>query len=42
MAIMVDPIDEHAVKFYKKYAFIHLPDSDQMFISMNTVADLFY
>jgi GNAT superfamily N-acetyltransferase len=41
MAIVVDPIDEDAVKFYKKYGFILLPDSGKMFISMDTVADLF-
>ncbi len=42
MARVVDPIDEDAVKFYKKYGFIQLPDSGKMFISMNTVAELFY
>jgi predicted GNAT family N-acyltransferase len=26
MAIIVDPIDENAVKFYRKYGFIALPD----------------
>ena len=41
MAIIVDPIDEDAVKFYKKYGFILLPDSGKMFISMETVAKLF-
>lgn len=40
MAIIVDPIDEDAAKFYKKYGFILLPDSGKMFISMDTVAKL--
>ena len=41
MAIIVDPIDENAVKFYEKYGFITLPDSGKMFIPMNTVSTLF-
>lgn len=41
MAVIVNPIDEDAVKFYKKYGFILLPDSGKMFISMDTVAALF-
>ncbi len=41
MAIIVYPIDEDAVKFYKKYGFILLPDSGKMFISMETIAQLF-
>ncbi len=41
MAITVDPIDEEAVSFYKKYGFIQLPDSGKMFIAMKTVGDLF-
>jgi GNAT superfamily N-acetyltransferase len=41
MAIIVDPIDEDAVRFYKKYGFILLPDSGKMFISMDTVSKLF-
>ncbi len=41
MAIIVDPIDEDAVKFYKKYGFILLPDSGKMFISMDTVSQMF-
>jgi predicted GNAT family N-acyltransferase len=41
MAIIVDPIDEDAVKFYTKYGFIQLPDSGKMFISVDTVAELF-
>jgi len=31
MAVIVDPIDEDAVTFYKKFGFISLPDSGKMF-----------
>ena len=41
MAVIVDPIDEDAVRFYKKYGFILLPDSGKMFISMETISILF-
>ena len=41
MAVIVDPIDEEAVKFYQKYGFILLPDSGKMFIAMKTIATLF-
>ena len=41
MAVIVDPIDEDAVKFYKKYGFIQLTDSGKMFISIDTVSKLF-
>lgn len=40
-AIVVDPIDEDAVKFYRKYDFIQLPDSGKMFIAINTLKQLF-
>ena len=33
-AVVVDPIDEAAEAFYKKYGFISLPDSGKMFIPM--------
>ena len=42
MAVIVDPIDEDAVKFYKKYGFILLPDSGKMFISIETISELFH
>lgn len=32
-AVVVDPIDEEAEEFYKKYDFIKLPDSKKMFIA---------
>ncbi|MCH6232409.1 GNAT family N-acetyltransferase [Cognataquiflexum rubidum] len=40
-AVVVDPIDEEAEKFYEKYDFIKLPDSGKMFISMKTLTQLF-
>lgn len=41
MAVIVDPIDEHAKKFYLKYGFIYLPDSGKMFLTMKTISELF-
>lgn len=41
MAVVVDPIDEQAVKFYEKYGFILLPDSGKMFLAMKTISALF-
>ena len=41
MAVIVDPIDDEAIEFYKKYGFILLPDSGKMFISMETISGLF-
>lgn len=40
-AVIVDPIDEEAEKFYKKYDFIKLPDSEKMFIATKTLQELF-
>jgi len=40
-AVVVDPIDEEAENFYKKYDFIKLPDSKKMFISTKTLQELF-
>lgn len=40
-AVVVDPIDEEAEKFYKKYDFINLPDSGKMFIATKTLSELF-
>ncbi len=37
MAVVVDPINEFAVKFYKKYGFEQLPDSEKMFLPMSTI-----
>ncbi len=41
MAVVVDPINENAISFYKKYGFIILPDSGKMFLSMKTISKLF-
>lgn len=41
MAVVVEPIDEEAVNFYKKFDFILLPDSGKMFLPMATVAEIF-
>jgi len=41
MAVLVDPINEQAVKFYSKYGFTLLPDSGKMFLPMKVIAQLF-
>ncbi len=40
-AVIVDPLDKEAVRFYDKYGFIKLPDSGKMFLPMKTIKDLF-
>ncbi|MFW6222938.1 MAG: GNAT family N-acetyltransferase [Bacteroidota bacterium] len=40
-AVIVDPLDEKAEKFYNKYGFIKLPDSGKMFFPMKTIKQLF-
>jgi len=40
-AVVVDPIDEKAERFYEKYDFIKLPDSGKMFIATGTLQKLF-
>ncbi|MCK0156023.1 GNAT family N-acetyltransferase [Cellulophaga sp. F20128] len=40
MAVVVDPINKYAVKFYKKFGFEQLPDSEKMFLSMNTIKQI--
>jgi predicted N-acetyltransferase YhbS len=40
MAVVVDPINEYAVKFYEKYGFEQLPDSKKMFLPMNTIKQI--
>ena len=40
-AVIVDPIDQDAEKFYEKYGFIKLPDSGKMFLQMKTISQLF-
>lgn len=39
LAVVVDPIDENAVKFYQNYGFILLPDSGKMFIPIKTIEE---
>nr|WP_255723190.1 GNAT family N-acetyltransferase [Flavihumibacter fluminis] len=41
MAVVVDPIDAAAFKFYQKYGFLELPESDKLFLPMATIAQLF-
>lgn len=41
IAVIVDPIDEAAVKFYLKFGFVLLPDSGKMFLSMTAISELF-
>ena len=40
MAVVVDPINEKAVEFYKKYGFEQLPDSEKMFLPMQFIEQL--
>ena len=40
-AVVVDPLDNNAEKFYEKYGFIKLPDSGKMFLPMATIKELF-
>ncbi len=40
-AVIVDPIDEDAERFYNKYGFTKLPDSGKMFLPMKTIKELF-
>jgi GNAT superfamily N-acetyltransferase len=40
-AVIVDPIDNEAERFYSKYGFIKLPDSGKMFLPMKTINQLF-
>lgn len=40
IGVVVDPLDEDAVAFYKKFGFILLPDSGKMFLPMADVAQL--
>ena len=41
-AVIVDPIDREAERFYIAFGFIILPDSGKMFLPMKTVKELFY
>lgn len=37
VAVIVDPIDEEAIRYYKKYGFTLLPGSGRMFMSINKI-----
>jgi len=41
VAVIVDPLDADAEKFYDSFGFTKLADSGKMFMMMATVADLF-
>ncbi|CAZ98054.1 GNAT family N-acetyltransferase [Zobellia galactanivorans] len=41
IAVIVDPIDDKAKRFYLKYGFIDLPDCGKMFLPMKTIGQLF-
>jgi len=40
-AVVVDPIDGHAVKYYQRFGFVELSSSKKMFLSMKTIQKLF-
>ena len=40
-AVIVDPLDKEAERFYDKYGFIKLPDSGKMVIPIKTIKELF-
>jgi len=40
MAVIVDPMNQFAIKFYEKYGFEQLPDSKKMFLPMSTIKQI--
>ena len=40
MAIIAEPINDKAIRFYNKYGFEQLPDSEKMFLPMKTIGQL--
>jgi GNAT superfamily N-acetyltransferase len=40
IGVVVDPLDDEAIAFYKKFGFILLPDSGKMFLPMADIAEL--
>lgn len=40
IAVVVDPINEKAFDFYKKYGFEQLPDSEKMYLPMKVIEQL--
>ena len=41
MAVVVDPLDNEAKAFYRKYHFIDLSYENKMFMPMNTIIQIF-
>ena len=41
IAVIVDPLNEQAKKFYEKYGFIELPEKQRQFLPMKTIKQLF-
>ena len=39
-AVIVDPINEQAKKFYEKFGFVELPDSKKLFLPMHSLKEL--
>ncbi|KUF40755.1 GNAT family N-acetyltransferase [Myroides marinus] len=42
LGVVVDPINDKAVKFYKKYGFVLLPTSGKMILSIKTINKLVF
>ena len=40
IAVIVDPLDEEAEKYYGHFGFVKLPDSGKMFLDMKTINKL--
>jgi len=40
MAVIVDPMNQFAIKFYEKYGFEQLPDSEKMFLPRSTIKQI--
>lgn len=40
IGVVVDPLDNEALAFYKKFGFVLLPDSGKMFLPMADIAQL--
>ena len=41
LAVIVDPIDKSAERFYSKYGFVKCKDNNKMLLSMKTIQQLF-
>ncbi len=41
MAVVVEPIDQKAINFYRKFDFILIPDNGRLFLEMDTIKRLF-